>query len=158
MSPGTQIQVRTNFDNLATKITYELKFYSSSSSLSSFSIDDQTSSSSSSSSSLICSNATIRINNDGVLTAAALSKQLKSFQECTATLLVTILIASGSGETKLSTSVATKQQTLVYTVRVKPVVYSMLKLNRNSIVKLTETVIIYTPYYLRIWKYVFFNS
>lgn len=136
MSPGTQLQVRTNFDNLATKISYELKFYQASNLASG---DDQTTSSSSS---IICSNSTIRVNNEGLLIATGLKHlQIKNFQECTATLLVTVLMASGNGETKLSTSVATKQQTLAYTVRVKPVVYAMLKLNRNSIAKLTETVI-----------------
>lgn len=145
MSPGTQLQVRTNFDNLASKITYELKFYQQQPTIG---LGDQSSSSSSSTTgSSLCSNTTIRVSTEGMLTASAIKQsQLKHFQECTATLMVTILMASssgvdGGGKSSINKpAVPAEQQTLVYTVRVKPVVYAMLKINKNSIAKLTETV------------------
>lgn len=136
MSPGTQLQVRTNFDNQASKITYELKFYQHLTKVGSsddhhFTQQQQ-----------YCSNITIQINKDGLLSVAALKQsQLKSFHECTATLLVTIFINVGTNaDSKTATTTVTKQQTLVYTIRVKPIVYAMLKLNQNSVVKLTESV------------------
>lgn len=79
-----------------------------------------------------------------MLTAAAIKQsQLKHFQECTATLMVTILMASSGGGVDAAAAgkaVPAEKQTLVYTVRVKPIVYAMLKLNKNSIAKLTDTV------------------
>lgn len=144
MSPGTQLQVRTNFDNLATKLTYEIKFYKQQPTSP---LEQTQSSLSSSPIASYCSNATVRVNDEGVITAAAIKhSQLKYFQECTATLLVTIQMAGASGPDagKSTTSgnkpLPSKQQTLVYTIRVKPVVYAMLKLNKNSIAKLTESV------------------
>lgn len=132
MSPGTQLLVRTNFDKQAAKITYELKFYQQFVQNS----DSIVNPTSTYTNSPYCLNTTIKISQDGLLTTSPLKQtQLKYLQECTATLLVTILMNSESASAK-----HLKQQTLVYTIRVKPIIYAMLKLNRNSMLKVSESV------------------
>lgn len=119
MSPGTQFQLQTNYDKKAVRINYELKFYKQ------FFVNYELNKPS------LCENSTIRINSEGLITVAPMKQsQLKHLQECTASVLVTIYQNEHHKQVK--------HQTLVYTVKVKPVVYSMLRLVRNSIYKSSD--------------------
>jgi hypothetical protein len=92
-----------------------------------------------------CNNNTVQINENGLITIAKLQQyKLKNLNHCSFNLLVTIFInemnqqhqqnkqvndktiKSNSGDLLL------KKQTLLYEIKVKPISYSMLKLNKKK--------------------------
>ncbi len=124
MSPGSQFQVKTNLDKQAIKIEYQLKFFNEEKS-------DEKTFSVKPSNSKYCSNNSIIISQDGTIYVAWLEQhELKHFQQCTATLLVNLLCVNDQS--------SLKQQTLAFTIKVKPIVYSMIKLVKGSLVRASE--------------------
>lgn len=67
----------------------------------------------------------LKVNQDGLITTLPLDhSQLKNAKQCVATLLLTVT------ENQDSTIYPVKQQTLAYTIKVKPIMYSMLRLRK----------------------------
>ena len=107
MTPGSQFQLKTNLDKTGNKINfhYQLAFF-----------DEENTN--------YCNNSTIQISQEGIITAAPLEAQLlKNLKECAFSVLVSMQL------NELQSKVG-KQQSLAYAVKVKPVVYSMLRLRR----------------------------
>ena len=65
--------------------------------------------------------------------------ELKNLQQCTVNLLVTLFIPNEPSKVQQqSKNIYNKQQTLSFTIKVKPVVYSMIKLNKNGLLKTSD--------------------
>ena len=127
MSPGSQFQVKTNLDNQALKINYELKYYNDK-------LEDQFLNNK------FCNNNSITVNTEGMVNVAWLDQhELKNLQHCTVNLLVTLFIPNEPSKVQQqSKNIYNKQQTLSFTIKVKPVVYSMIKLNKNGLLKTSD--------------------
>ena len=157
MSPGTEFQVKTNYDKVASKISYKLRLYDQFSTVESGQQQQQQQQQQSTSiTKSYCNNSTISVSATGLIRIAHLkSTKLKYLQECSANLLVTILINEHSPPSSASSSASSvsasaggssssaffKQQTLTFTIKVKPIAYTMLKLKRNSITKLSDSLV-----------------
>jgi len=115
MTPGSQFHVKTNLDKsalLKSSIHYRL----------SFSNEEQAK---------FCSNQTVQVSEEGVVTAKYLEHhQLKSARQCIANLLVYVDEQQSSQGADQTLTV--KQQTLAYTIKIKPVIYSMVHLRKYA--------------------------
>ena len=113
MSPGSQLQLKTNMDKLASKMSYDLAFP----------LDHAESKH--------CNNNTIVVSKEGLISVKHVSRhQLKHAHECLATVWVTVYLSENQNS---------KRQRLPYLIRVKPIVYSMLVVDKNSIVKISDS-------------------
>ena len=107
MTPGSQFQLKTNLDKTGNKINfhYQLAFFDQ--------LDIN-----------YCNDSTIQISKEGIITAAPLEAQmLKNLKECVFSVLISMQL------NELQSQVV-KQQSLAYVVKVKSVVYSMLRLRK----------------------------
>jgi len=141
ITPGSQFQIRTNYDKSASKMSYHLAFNTNSNQQDDENLELFNKN---------CNNNTIQISKEGLITVADLKS--KSFKQCIATLLVTISInepkqqqqqlqsQQSNQASKDSQSSEVKQQTLVYEIKVKPITYSMLKLNKKLTVQQNRLV------------------
>lgn len=122
ITPGSQFQVKTNLDKSAFKhIHYQLSFFNQAQS--------EEASFAPGSGSKYCNNNTIQINQYGLITTSTLDHyKLKNAKQCIATLLVSIYVNDQQADTSVATPA--KQQTLVYTIKMKPIVYTMTRLRR----------------------------
>jgi hypothetical protein len=114
MTLGSQFQVKTNLDlkpAFKLNVHYQLSFFNS------LTEEDF--------SSKFCNNQTMQVNQEGVITTHQLD-QLKNTKQCIANLLVHVT------EQQALDSLPVKQQTLVYTIKVKPIFYSMLHLIKST--------------------------
>lgn len=122
ITPGSHFQVKTNLDKSAFKLNihYQLSFFNQA----------QSDEASFTPGSLkYCNNNTIQINQDGLITTSPLDHyKLKNAKQCIATLLVSIYVNDHQADTSVATPA--KQQTLVYTIKMKPIVYTMMRLRR----------------------------
>jgi hypothetical protein len=101
VSPGSEFFVQTNLDHLGNRITYELRFFSRKE-------DDSIK---------YCNENSIQISSNGKISIKNLEKKnLKHFKECTIGLVAIISSADFA------------EQTIFYSIRVKPIAYTMLKL------------------------------
>ncbi len=119
MTPGTEFQIKTNFDKVATRLTYKLEHFSND----------------------LCNNNTIKVSNTGLISV----EKTRQVKECVATLLVTVYTTeptllnddtkhqASSSSSSSTTSSITKQQTLTYILKVKPISYVMIKLKQSNI-------------------------
>lgn len=110
MTPGTQFQIKTNFDHLSSNLLYELKFFNDSHSIDSF-----------------CTKNTIRISATGLIQVDNMRQsQLKYLQECEVGLLIKIESVKQPD---------LKFQILNYLIKVKPIVYSMIQIDKSAILR-----------------------
>jgi len=120
MTPGSQFQVKTNLGKstlLKSNINYRLSFFNNEN------IDF--------SSARFCDNQTVHVSEDGVVTAKHLDHhQLKKAKQCIVNLLV--YVDEQSTDQVADTATSSKQQTLTYTIKVKPVFYSMIHLKKYA--------------------------
>lgn len=122
ITPGSQFQVKTNLDKSAFKLNihYQLSFFNQAQSEEGLFTSGAFK---------YCNNNTIQINQYGLITTSPVDHyKLKNAKQCIATLLVSIYVNDQQADTSVATPA--KQQTLVYTIKMKPVVYTMLRLRR----------------------------
>lgn len=118
MTPGSQFQIKTNLDKSSFKLNlhYQLSFFHEQT--------DETSNGISK----YCNNHTVQVNKDGLITSIPIEHhRLKNAKQCIVTLLVSVYV----NEQQVDIA-PIKQQTLVYTIKIKPVVYTMLRLKKIS--------------------------
>jgi nuclear pore complex protein Nup210 len=126
ISPGSQFQVKTNLDKQAFKINYELRFYTDK-------LDDQFFNNK------YCNNNTITVSNEGMINVAWLNQyDLKNLQQCTVCLLVSLFIPNEPSKLQQQSKNIFKQQTLSFTIKVKPIVYSMIRLHKNTLLRTSD--------------------
>jgi hypothetical protein len=84
-----------------------------------------------------CHNNTIFVSRTGLITTTHLEHyQLKSFEQCTASLLVTLEVLPQQAAEQHSL----KRQTLIYTIKLKPIAYSMIKLIKATTAPTTNSI------------------